>query len=58
MPGVRIPIKKYIRLKKKFVDFVFLGAWNFKKEIFYKENKFLKEKGKFISHVPYPKIIP
>ena len=57
MPGVRIPIKKYVKLNKKFVDFVFLGAWNFKKEILHKENKFLKEKGKFISHIPYPKII-
>ena len=58
MPGVKIPIRKYVKLKKKFVDYVFLGAWNFKKEIFNKENKFIKQKGKFVSHVPYPKIIP
>ena len=58
MPGVKIPIRKYVKLKKKFVDYVFLGAWNFKKEIFNKENKFSKQKGKFVSHVPYPKIIP
>lgn len=58
MPGVKIPIRKYVKLKKKFVDYVFLGAWNFKKEIFNKEIKFIKQKGKFVSHVPYPKIIP
>ena len=34
------------------VDYAFLGAWNFKKEIFRKEKKFLKRGGKFITHVP------
>ena len=34
------------------VDYAFLGAWNFKKEIFAKENKFLDRGGKFITHVP------
>ena len=58
MPGVKIPIKKYKKLKRKFVDFAFLGAWNFKEEIFFKENNYIKDKGKFISHIPFPKIIP
>ena len=39
------------------VDYAFLGAWNFKKEILEKEKKFIKNGGKFITHVPFPKII-
>ena len=39
------------------VDYAFLGAWNFNKEIFNKEKSFLKRGGKFITHVPYPRII-
>ena len=39
------------------LDYVFLGAWNFKKEIFNKEKKYIKAGGKFIIHTPYPKII-
>ena len=39
------------------INFAFLGAWNFKDEIFKKEKNFIKRGGKFISHVPYPKII-
>ena len=58
MPGVKIPVKKYSKLLKKKVDYVFLGAWNFKNEIFKKEKKFLSNNGKFITHVPFPKIIP
>ena len=57
MPGVKIPIKKYSKLLKTKVDYVFLGAWNFKNEIFKKEKKFLSNNGKFITHVPFPKII-
>ena len=57
LPGSKIKIKKYKKLKKSDVDYVFLGAWNFKDEIFKKERKFIKQGGKFISHVPYPRII-
>ena len=57
MPGVKIPVKKYSKLLKKKVDYAFLGAWNFKNEIFKKEKKFLLNNGKFITHVPFPKII-
>ena len=56
-PGTKIKIKKYIGFINKDVDYVFLGAWNFKKEIFKKEKKFIKSGGKFIIHTPYPKII-
>ncbi len=56
-PGTKIPIYKYENLNNKNIDFIFLGAWNFKDEIFKKEKKFVKEGGKFITHTPYPKII-
>ena len=57
LPGSKIEIKKYKKLNSKKIDYVFLGAWNFKKEIFNKEKKFLKNGGKFITHIPSPKII-
>ena len=57
LPGSKIKINKYKKLRKNDVDYVFLGAWNFKDEIFKKEKKFIKQGGKFISHVPYPRII-
>ena len=56
-PGTKIIIKKYNGSIDKSVDYVFLGAWNFKKEIFKKERKFIKSGGKFIIHTPYPKVI-
>ena len=56
-PGTKIPIFKYLGFIEKNIDFVFLGAWNFKEEIFKKEKKFIKRGGKFIIHTPMPKII-
>ncbi len=57
MPGTHIYIKKYNKKFLKNVDYIFLGAWNFKNEIFKKEKNYLKRGGKFISHVPKPRII-
>ena len=57
LPGSKILIKKYKKLDKKNVDIAFLGAWNFKEEIFKKEKNFINKGGKFITHVPIPKII-
>ncbi len=57
MPGKNIKIIKYKKNSLDNVDYAFLGAWNFKKEIVSKEKKFLKKGGKFIIHVPFPKII-
>ena len=57
LPGSKILIKKYKKLDRREVDVVYLGAWNFKEEIFNKEKSFIKNGGKFITHVPYPKII-
>ena len=56
LPGTKIFIKKYKKLKKSDSDFVYLGAWNFKEEIFKKEKNFINNGGKFITHVPFPKI--
>ena len=56
-PGTKIPIYRYPGFIKKNIDYIFLGAWNFKEEIFKKEKKFIKNGGKFIIHTPIPKII-
>lgn len=57
-PGTNIFVKKYKKkLSTKDTNYVFLGAWNFKKEIFKKEKDFLNSGGKFITHIPYPQII-
>jgi len=56
-PGTKILVKKYKGYIDNDVNYVFLGAWNFQKEIFAKERKFIKDGGKFIIHTPYPKII-
>ena len=56
-PGMKIPIYRYPGSIKKNIDYIFLGAWNFKEEIFKKEKKFIKNGGKFIIHTPIPKII-
>ena len=55
-PGTHIPILKYKGIPKN-IDYAFLGAWNFKDEIFKKEKNFIKRGGKFITHIPNPKII-
>ena len=57
LPGSKILIKKYKKLNKKNTDVAFLGAWNFKDEIFKKEKNFIKDGGKFIMHVPNPRLI-
>jgi len=56
-PGQHIPIISPEIGMNSHVDYAFLGAWNFKKEILKKEKKFIKRGGKFITHVPFPKII-
>ena len=56
-PGSHIPILKYRPEILNEIDYAFLGAWNFKKEILNKEKKYFKNGGKFITHVPKVKII-
>ena len=57
-PGTNIKIKKYIKkLTTKYCNYAYLGAWNFKEEILKKEKQFLTQGGRFITHVPTPRII-
>jgi|TARA_B110000495_G_C23032222_1_gene615136 SAM-dependent methyltransferase len=57
MPGKNIKILKYNKKLLVNIDYIYLGAWNFKDEIFKKEKSFIKKGGRFITHVPKPKII-
>ena len=57
MPGRNIKILKYKKNILKKYNYGFLGAWNFKDEIFKKEKKHCAKSFKFITHVPIPKII-
>ena len=56
-PGTHIPIIPPEIGINNTVDYAFLGAWNFTKEILSKEKKYLKRGGRFITHVPKVKII-
>ena len=56
-PGKHIKIIAPINLINEKINYVFLGAWNFVKEISIKEKKFLNNGGKFITHVPKPRIL-
>ncbi len=56
LPGTKIKVLKYKKLKNTR-NYVFLGAWNFYKEIIKKENYFYANSGKFITHIPHPRII-
>ena len=47
-PGMHIPIRNYNRFEKSSYKYVFLFAWNHKKEILDKEKKFSKNGGKWI----------
>ena len=58
--GYQPLVNKYLKSYKKLlnnVDYVYLGAWNLIKEIFRKEKKFIRKGGKFITHLPTPRII-
>ena len=50
-PGMHIPIIDYKVFKKKFYEYSFLFAWNHKKEIEQKEIRYLKNGGKWITHL-------
>ncbi len=56
-PGKHLLIKPPCDMVKEKIDYAFLGAWNFAKEIMEKEKKFIRNGGKFITHVPRPRII-
>ena len=57
LPGTKILVKKYDVKMMNEKNYFFLGAWNFKSEIFKKEKKFLQKGGKFILHLPKPKVV-
>ncbi len=50
-PGTHIPIVSVKFFRKNYPDIVILNSWNHKKEIISKEKKYVKNGGKFISHV-------
>ena len=50
-PGTHIPIVSTSYFRKNYPDVVILNSWNHKKEILMKEKKYIKQGGKFISHV-------
>tara|TARA_B100000989_G_scaffold151871_1_gene113318 strand:- start:486 stop:1673 length:1188 start_codon:yes stop_codon:yes gene_type:complete len=56
LPGTKISVRKYNKSKLNKNVFYFLGAWNFKNEIFAKEKDLLKKGGRFILHLPKPHI--
>ncbi len=56
-PGKHLLIKPPCDMVKEKIDYAFLGAWNFAKEIMDKEKKFIKNGGRFITHVPKIRII-
>jgi len=58
IPGTHIPIvPPFEKGIDGSVDFAFLGAWNYEKEILLKEKTFIKNGGNFITHVPVVRFI-
>ena len=51
-PGSHIPVVDRESIKLRDYDYAFLGAWNFRPVIVNKELQFLRNGGKFITHVP------
>lgn len=51
-PGSHIPVVDRESIKLRDYDYAFLGAWNFRPVIMNKELQFLRNGGKFITHVP------
>ena len=57
-PGMHIPIKDYNNFKNNYPDYAVLFAWNHKKEIFDKEQDYIKKGGKRIHFIPEVSIEP
>ena len=58
IPKSKIKIVSYNNNSLDGVDYCFLGAWNYKDEILKKEEKFIRNGGKFITHIPRVEVIP
>ena len=56
-PGQHLPIVTPEKGMNKSVDYAFFFFFHFKKEILNKEKDFIKRGGKFITHVPFIKIL-
>ena len=56
-PGMHIPVVSPDDGFDSTVDVAFLGAWNYEKEILAKEQKFIEDGGKFITHVPFVRVV-
>ena len=56
-PGMHIPIVKEEKLLDDKPDYGIIFAWNFAEEIMKNNQKFVKQGGKFIIPIPYPRIV-
>lgn len=56
-PGAHIPIRPYEDFLDNYPDYALLFAYNHSKEIMAKEQKFIQQKGKWITYVPEVKIL-
>lgn len=56
-PGTHIPIVSIDRFADDYPDYAFVLAWNHLNEIAAKEQAFLEEGGKFITHIPTARIV-
>jgi 2-polyprenyl-3-methyl-5-hydroxy-6-metoxy-1,4-benzoquinol methylase len=56
-PGQHIPVVAYDNFAKNPPDYTFLLAWNHADEIMAKESEYLKNGGKWITHVPNVKVL-
>jgi len=52
-PGTHIPIIDHSEFKNSNFDVVYLFAWNHKEEIFNKEKNFIRNGGRWFSHVEF-----
>ncbi len=57
IPNTNVQIRAYSPQEVKDIDYFYLGAWNYKKEILEKEFEYLNSGGKFITHIPRVEIL-
>lgn len=56
-PGVHIPIIDELEFHQNFPDVAFLAAWNHKREIVDRYNKFSNSGGQWLTHIPAVKLL-
>lgn len=56
-PGMHIPIRPYEEFVREPPDYAFLFAWNHAEEIMAKEQGYMANGGKWITHVPEVRVI-